>query len=80
MEIHNPLTSNWCHMQLEIKTLFKNTARKKSAYGMLVKSRMVNKPWQTLTYSIHMTMSCFTMQVTHQRKEHTVYVVLPRSP
>jgi len=58
MEIHNPLTSNQCH----------------------VKSLMVSKPWQTLIYIIHTTMFYFIMQVTHQLKEHTVYVVLPRSP
>ena len=51
MDIHNSLTSNQCHILLEIKT-------------MLIKSLTVNKPWQTLIYSIHMTMFCFIMQVT----------------
>ena len=84
MEIHNPLTSNQCHTQLEIWNLLKNTAsnktKKNGAYSTLIKSRMVNKPRQTPIYSTHLTMSCFTMQVTHQLKERTVYVVLPGSP
>jgi len=36
MEIHNPLTSNRCHIQLEIKTLFKNTANNKKKKNKLV--------------------------------------------
>ena len=82
MEIHNHLTSNRCHIQLEIKTLFKKTASKKKigAYNTLIKSPTVNKPWLILIYSIRMTMTCFIMEVTHQMKKHTVHVVLPKSP